>query len=153
MRHVLAIAFVLATAPAFAADLPVGSKIDTVTVYPDGATVTRIIDFDAPQGDTTLVARDFPLSLDQASLRLDASAAPGMSIAGIDARQVFIDQPEPDASLDQALQDLQDKRNAVDGEVAALRTKKGFIERIAKSAVLGGGKDQDEKSFGPAMLR
>ena len=34
--------------------------IDAVTVYPDGATVTRLITVDLPPGDTTLIARDFP---------------------------------------------------------------------------------------------
>ena len=40
------------------------SAIDAVTVYPDGATVTRLITVDLPPGDTTLIARDFPPSLD-----------------------------------------------------------------------------------------
>ena len=46
-------------APLCAAELDVRSAIDAVTVYPDGATVTRVITVDLPQGDTTLIARDF----------------------------------------------------------------------------------------------
>ena len=34
--------------PARAADLDANSAIDTVTVYPDGASVTRIINADSP---------------------------------------------------------------------------------------------------------
>jgi hypothetical protein len=71
MRAV-AVALVLAAAvPAAAADLEVSSSIDMVTVYPDGATVTRILKADLSSGDTTLIARDFPPTLDPASLRVE----------------------------------------------------------------------------------
>ena len=53
--------------PSWAADVDATSAIDTVTVYPDGATVTRVIAIDLPSGDSTLVAKDFPLSLDPSS--------------------------------------------------------------------------------------
>ena len=48
---------------AMAADLDVRSAIESVVVYPDGATVTRTIRVDLPRGDATLIARDFPLTL------------------------------------------------------------------------------------------
>jgi hypothetical protein len=43
-----------------AADVEATSAVDTVTVYPDGASVTRAITVDVPAGDNTLVIRDFP---------------------------------------------------------------------------------------------
>lgn len=74
----------LGSAPALAADLGVNSKIDAVAVYPDGATVTRIIEFDIPAGETVLVAKDLPENLDAASLRVDMREAAGVSLAGTD---------------------------------------------------------------------
>ena len=41
----------LGATPVFAADLDVRSAIDAVSVYPDGATVHRVIAFDAPPGE------------------------------------------------------------------------------------------------------
>src|ERR1700722_7413637 len=75
MRHLpfvlmLSCAVALARASA-AAELDVGSTIDAVTVYPDGAAVTRIIHIDVPAGDSVLFARDFPPSLDPATLRVE----------------------------------------------------------------------------------
>src|SRR5262245_39403211 len=62
----------MATAtPSWAADVDATSAIDTVTVYPDGATVTRVITIELPSGDSTLVARDFPLGLDTSSIRVE----------------------------------------------------------------------------------
>ncbi len=60
--------------PARADDLDATSAIDAVTVYPDGASVTRVIALDLPSGDTTLVAKDFPLALDPSSLRVEGEA-------------------------------------------------------------------------------
>src|SRR5207247_254592 len=64
-----------AAAPVQAAELNTTSAVDAVTVYPDGASVTRIIAVDLPAGDNTLVARDFPLGLDASSLRGEGGAA------------------------------------------------------------------------------
>src|SRR5919204_4745006 len=63
-----------ATAPARAADVEAPSTVDAVTVYPDGASVTRVIALDLPAGDTTLVAKDFPMGLDPSSLRVEGEA-------------------------------------------------------------------------------
>ena len=48
-----------AAMPAQAAELEATSAVDAVTVYPDGASVTRLITLDLPSGDGTLVAKDF----------------------------------------------------------------------------------------------
>src|SRR5436309_3013552 len=116
IRLSLAGLLLLSAAPAFAADIPAISKIDAVAVYPDGATVTRIIDFEAQAGENTLVAQDFPLGLDPASIRLDASGADGIAIAGVDARTADVTPPAPDASLAKDIEAIKDKLNAVDAE-------------------------------------
>ena len=48
-----------AAAPVWAADVETTSTVDAVTVYPDGASVTRVITVDLAAGDNTLVARIF----------------------------------------------------------------------------------------------
>ena len=64
----------LAVAQARAAEFDATSAVDAVTVYPDGASVTRVIAVDIPAGDNTLVATDFPLTLDPSSLRVEGEA-------------------------------------------------------------------------------
>ena len=76
----------LAALPAQAADLEANSAVDAVTVYPDGASVTRVITLDLPAGDTTLVAKDFPLTLDPSSLRVEGEAGAKFTIGAIDTR-------------------------------------------------------------------
>ncbi len=64
----------LAAMPAQAANLEASSSVDTVTVYPDGASVTRVIAVDLSAGDNTVVVDDFPLGLDRSSLRVEGEA-------------------------------------------------------------------------------
>ncbi len=78
------LALLATAAPALAGELEVSSSIDTVTVYPDGATVTRVIRADLPAGDTTLTVRDFPPLLDPASLRVEGAGR--LTIGAIAAR-------------------------------------------------------------------
>jgi uncharacterized protein (TIGR02231 family) len=140
-RLAISSALMLGTTPVFAADLDATSRIDAVSVYPDGATVTRTIDFDAPAGESTLLASDLPTGLDPASLRVDTSEAAGIAIAGIDSTIATTNTPQPDASLAKALVDLQDKRNGVAASLSALQTKQSLIERYASTSSLGPGKD------------
>ena len=78
--------------PLSAAELDVRSAIDAVMVYPDGATVTRLITVDLPQGDTTLIARDFPPGLDASSLRVEGETAARVTIGAIDACEIWLIQ-------------------------------------------------------------
>ena len=75
----------LATMPAQAANVEATSSVDAVTVYPDGASVTRVIAVDLPAGDNTLVVHDFPLGLDVSSLRVEGGADSQLTIGAIDA--------------------------------------------------------------------
>src|SRR4029453_13339948 len=76
----------LAITPAGAADLDVTSAVDAVTVYPDGASVTRVIALDLPAGDNTLVAKDFPLTLDASSRGVEGEAGTNLPMGAIDPR-------------------------------------------------------------------
>src|SRR5262249_60731253 len=81
--HVSIIALLAVAMPALGAEIEGKSSIDQVTVYPDGATVTRIIRADLPAGHTTLIPRDFPPTLDPASL---SGAAEDQERMGVGAR-------------------------------------------------------------------
>ena len=125
--------------PALAGDIDVRSSIDTVTVYPDGATVTRTITIDLPQGDTTLVARDFPPGLDTASLRVEGETAAPVTIGAIDARAPRPERPPTAPELEKRLQGLKDQRAALDDQIGAETARKKFAERFAAETPFGLG--------------
>jgi uncharacterized protein (TIGR02231 family) len=125
--------------PLWAADLDVASAIDTVTVYPDGATVTRIVTLDLPSGDSTLVAKDFPLTLDPSSLRVEGEAGARLVIGAIDARSPRPVAPVNLPKLDKRIEALKDQRADLDGTISAAEARRKFAERFAEASPAGLG--------------
>ncbi len=128
-----------AAAPLRAADLDAASTIDAVTVYPDGATVTRVITLELPSGDNTLVARDFPLSLDPSSLRVEGESGAKLTIGAIDAKPPRPAPPVNLSEIDRKIEALRDQRADLDGAVASAGARKKFAERFAESSPAGLG--------------
>lgn len=135
----LALVTALVTSPLHAADLDAASQVDAVTVYPDGASVTRVITLDVPAGDNTLVAKDFPMGLDPSSLRVEGDAGARLTIGAIDARPP---RPVPPANLpeiDKRIEVLKDQRDDLDGIINSAEARRKFAERFAEASPVGIG--------------
>lgn len=143
MRHQLlsfvAVIAIVAAMPATAAEIEAGSQIDAVTVYPDGATVTRLIKLDLPAGDSTLLARDFPLTLDPSSLRIEGEGGARLVIGAVDARPPLPAPPANLPQIDRRIEALRDSRTALDGEIASATARRKFAERFADASPAGLG--------------
>jgi uncharacterized protein (TIGR02231 family) len=135
----LVVVAALATEPVQAADLNAISAVDAVTVYPDGASVTRVIQLDLPAGDTTMVARDFPLTLDASSLRVEGEAGAKLTIGAIDARPPRAAPPVNLSDLDKRIETLKDQRTDLGGAIAAAAARRKFAERFAEASPAGIG--------------
>lgn len=129
----------LAAAPLHAADLDATSNIDAVTVYPDGASVTRVITLDLPGGDNTLIARDFPLLLDPSSLRVVGEAGTRLSIGAIDTRQPPVAVPVNLPEIDKRIEALKDERADLQGTIAAAEARRKFAAHFAEASPAGLG--------------
>ncbi|RXH09949.1 mucoidy inhibitor MuiA family protein [Bradyrhizobium guangzhouense] len=125
--------------PAWAADVDATSAIDAVTVYPDGATVTREIAMDLAPGESTLVAKDFPLSLDPSSLRVEGEAGAKLTIGTIDARPPRAAPPVNLPELDKRIEALKDERADLQGAIDAATARRKFAERFAEASPAGLG--------------
>jgi uncharacterized protein (TIGR02231 family) len=124
--------------PSWAADVDANSAIDTVTVYPDGATVTRVITIDLPSGESTLVAKDFPLGLDTSSIRVEGEGSVKLTIGTIDARPpraVPVNLPE----LDKRIEALNDQRADLQGAIESAAVRRKFAEHFAEASPVGIG--------------
>ncbi|OKO80319.1 mucoidy inhibitor MuiA family protein [Bradyrhizobium sp. AS23.2] len=128
-----------AALPSWAADVDATSAIDTVTVYPDGATVTRIIALDLASGDSTLVAKDFPLSLDPSSLRVEGEAGAKLTIGTIDARPPRAALPVNLPELDKRIEALRDQRADLQGAIDAANARRKFAQHFAEASPAGLG--------------
>jgi uncharacterized protein (TIGR02231 family) len=125
--------------PALAADIDVTSAVDAVTVYPDGASVTRVIALDLPAGDTTLVAKDFPLTLDPSSLRVEGEGGARLTIGAIDTKPPRPVPPVNLSELDKRIEALRDERANLQGAIDAASARRKFAERFAETSPAGLG--------------
>ncbi|MDB5514890.1 MAG: hypothetical protein JWQ17_1648 [Tardiphaga sp.] len=124
-------AFVAAQAQA--ANVDAASAIDAVTVYPDGASVTRIITLDLPAGENSAVIRDFPLTLDKSSLRVEGEAGAKLTIGAIDARPPRAAPPVNLSEIDKRIEALKDEHANLQGAIAAAGARRKFAERFAEA--------------------
>jgi len=135
----LAVVAAFAVMPARAADLDVASTVDAVTVYPDGASVTRVVTVDLPSGDNTLVAKDFPLTLDPSSLRVEGEAGTALTIGAIDTRQPRAAPPVNLQELDKRIEALRDEHANLADAISAATARRKFAERFAQASPAGLG--------------
>jgi uncharacterized protein (TIGR02231 family) len=129
----------LAAGPVRAADVAASSAIDAVTVYPDGASVTRIISLDLPAGENSAVLKDFPLTLDPSSLRVEGEAGAKLTIGAIDAKPPRAAAPVNLPELDKRIEALKDERANLQGAIDAATARRKFAERFAEASPAGIG--------------
>ncbi len=136
---ILALALACTAAlPALAADIPVASRPDAVTVFPDGASVTRRLTVTVPAGEHVLVIDDLPLTADPGSIRLQGAGTGSLAINAVDARQPRQTERR-DPALVQRLETLKDERQALDDRIAAERVRKRAAEALVSPGTLAGG--------------
>jgi uncharacterized protein (TIGR02231 family) len=122
-----------------AADVDAQSAVDAVTVYPDGASVTRIVTLDLPAGENSAVLKDFPLALDPSSLRVEGEAGAKLTIGAIDAKPPRAAPPVNLPQLDKRIEALKDERANLQGAIDAATARRKFAERFAEASPAGVG--------------
>lgn len=129
----------LAAGEARAANIDASSAVDAVTVYPDGANVTRVVTVDLPAGENAAVLKDLPLTLDPSSLRVEGEAGARLTIGAIDARPPRAAPPANLPELDKRIEALKDERANLQGAIDAAVARRKFAERFAAASPAGIG--------------
>jgi uncharacterized protein (TIGR02231 family) len=86
-----------------------------------------------------MVARDFPLTLDASSLRVEGEAGAKLTIGAIDARPPRAAPPVNLSDLDKRIETLKDQRTDLGGAIAAAAARRKFAERFAEASPAGIG--------------
>jgi uncharacterized protein (TIGR02231 family) len=133
ISSVLLLAF--PTAAALAAEtVDAESRIDAVTVYPDRAEITRIVQVSLPRGKSTVAVTGLPANLIPDSVRVRAGA--DLRIGSVETRKVFAETlvQDEERRLNGEIEALQDRRRGLDDRIAALQVQLDFIAAIGKQA-------------------
>ncbi len=132
----LALLALLPTA-AFAADIKATSTIDAVTVFPEGAEITRILKVQLTAGDQTVTLRDLPGSLVSDSVRIQGEADAKVEIGSVDARTFFPSEDAANAAtedarkaIEDAIQALNDKQNALGATIEGANLQKQLVMNL-----------------------
>lgn len=137
MRAVIAAAAVACALadPLWAAEIEAASKVDTVTVYPDGASVTRVAIVELPTGASTIVLKGLPATIDPASLRVAGKATGPLSIGSVETRAAP-GNPRPviDAALEEKIKALREKRDIAAARMEASERTRGMIRRYSEAS-------------------
>ena len=133
MRSHIAAALILAPGLAAAAETNLPSRIDRVTVFPDGAVVTRLGKADLLQGVSQIVLRGLPATIDPASIRVEGKGDGSFSVGAVDVRVTPGDaRPVLDTVLEEKLKTLRDEKEKLAGQIGAIEAKRATIERFAQ---------------------
>ena len=120
---------------------PAESSIDAVTVYPDAAWVSRVMDVEVVPGLQTVEMERLSSAIQDASLQAEVLAAPGLTLIRDIRFEREMDRPESDAvkELRDQIRGIQEQVQALDEEAALMRRQMSYAEEMAKSFSSGYG--------------
>jgi uncharacterized protein (TIGR02231 family) len=122
----------LPPATASATDLVAELRIDQVTVYPEGAAITRHGALEIPAGEHRLIVRGLPSSLDENALHV-AVGSKGVRLGDVQLRKITQADyvVEGERQLQKKLQALNDQRVAIQDEVETAQTQLKILDSLA----------------------
>ncbi len=122
------------TSQAVAEDYHVASRMDAVTVYPQGADVTRLARIEIKPGDHALYLENLPGSIDPQSIRVAGEAGEGVEISSVDSKATPVlteDVDQQRRSIEKEIASLADERSALDQAVTDSETQRQFLLSLA----------------------
>jgi uncharacterized protein (TIGR02231 family) len=123
---------------AHADDIPVTSRIETVTVFPAGAEATRTARLSLGKGEHTLVFNDLPAEAVPGSIRVDGKATAGLDIQSVDTRRRYIPRADQETlqaerkAIEDEIEKLRDQRGIIQGQEDAAQTQKTLLQNLAQ---------------------
>ena len=131
----------------WADDIPLTSTVNAVTLYPQGGTVTRRVDFSAPAGQHSLILTDLPQNTPLAAVRV---AVEGATMGSVTARSDYVPPRDPETSsaieaardkvegLEQSLRDGEAAVEAIRQEEKSAQARIGFLSQLGKGEAVAG---------------
>ncbi len=123
---------------AHAADIKGTSKIESVTVYPQGAEVTRIGKVKMERGEHVILFNDLPTNAVAGSIRVEGKATGRLEIGSVDTRRVKVPSTDEAVAaterkrIEDAIEKLRDDRAQLSATVEAAETQKTLINNLAQ---------------------
>lgn len=136
-RTALALLALLLPTLAAAADLPVPTAIDAVTVYPGTALVTRQGRAQLPAGPVRLVVEGLPIQLQDDSLRFEAKGSARARILGLSVEnRRFAEATSAEVrAAEDAVRTLEQQDRALADRIEAANQQRQFLDGLRSTYV------------------
>src|SRR5580704_3171359 len=129
-----ACALAIPAASAIAADLVADAHIDHVTVYRQGAVVTRVAQVAVPAGSHRLIFRGLPADVDAKTLQVTMGGA-GVQLGDIEVVRIneanFVSEPERE--LRRRIEEVGDQQAVLTDEVAIAQDQLKLLDSLASN--------------------
>lgn len=153
------VGFLLATSvfvsPVLAEQYRAPSQIDAVTVYPQGADVTRVASVTLTAGEHQLILEKLPGFIDPQSIRVEGQAGGAVQISSVDSKSTPLAEDSDNADrlrLEKAISALADERNGLDQIFADADTQRRLLMSLAERQLVPTTNDQLVKGVDAAAL-
>ncbi len=123
---------VVVVAPAMAEEITVAAPIQSVVVFPRGASITRELAFELPAGESVLVVDNLPTGIDTSSIRVEGIAGGGAEIRSVVVRSgKTSDSGNPErVRIVEAIGELRDQLDILGDDLNALEAQRRFIDNL-----------------------
>jgi len=123
------------------ADLTANSRIDHVTVYRQGALVTRVAEVSIPTGTHRVIFRDLPAGVDPKTLQISVGNV-AVQVGGIEVARInepnFVSEAERE--LRQRIEEAGDQQAVLKDEVATAQNQIALLDSLAANPAGGPNK-------------
>jgi uncharacterized protein (TIGR02231 family) len=128
----------LLSVPATAADVEVSSRIDAVTVFTQGAEITRLGKARVEPGSHVLVIGDLPAGAIGSSIRVEGRATGKLDITSVDHRVVPLQRADQERlmgerrQIEAEIERLKDEKAVVNAAMQAAELQKTFVAKLTE---------------------
>jgi uncharacterized protein (TIGR02231 family) len=139
----------------YAAEFTPPSKIDAVTVFPQGADIVRELAYDVPAGSHSLILTDLPQNIDAQSIRVEGAGDGQLLVGSVDTRKRYLGDGALDAqrkSIEKNIQTLQVERQSLDQTVADLNQQRTILYSLADKQLVPQSTTDTTKSIDAVQL-
>ncbi len=139
----------------YATEFTPSSKIDAVTVFPQGADIVREVAYDVPQGSHSLILTDLPQNIDAQSIRVEGVGEGDLQVGSVDTRNRYLGSASIDAqrkTLEKDIQNLQVERQGLDQTVADLNQQRNILYGLAEKQLIPQSTTETTKSIDALQL-
>ncbi|HSH26785.1 MAG TPA: mucoidy inhibitor MuiA family protein, partial [Wenzhouxiangella sp.] len=122
--------------------VPAVAAVESVTVFPDRATVTRVFEVEIKAGSGEVTRSDLPTGLSRDSLRISATGPEGLRLGAYQLETVRGSErvSERARDLETRLEQLRDQMSAIDDDILAREMQLSLLRSLANGAGQGDGK-------------